>query len=180
MHLHIGILTSDLFDVQERLRRLQHFVNNNQRFVPDQLNQMPVQPANSACLLADIASCWQAESLLLAALYELLVHASKVISFLCLLADFNLPVISDGIAEAQCMVLVGIPFSQLAALESGRVACKELILALINLQLKQHVSIDSISDVLSKHCSTIFSFSDVALHKVLEYIKLTAKAEEGA
>ncbi|KAJ2812839.1 hypothetical protein H4S07_001108, partial [Coemansia furcata] len=121
-----------------------------------------------------------AESSSLAALYELLVRASEVISFLCLLADFNLPVISDGIAEVQRTVLAGIPFSQLAASESGRVACKELILALINSQLKQHVSIDSVSDVLSKHCSTIFSSSDVALYKALEYLKLAAEAEEGA
>ncbi|KAJ2829156.1 hypothetical protein GGI24_002207, partial [Coemansia furcata] len=111
---------------------------------------------------------------------ELLVRASEVISFLCLLADFNLPVISDGIAEVQRMVLAGIPFSQLAALESGRVACKELILALINSQLKQHVSIDNVSDVLSKRCSTIFSSSDVALYKALKYLKLAAEAEEGA
>ncbi|KAJ2809970.1 hypothetical protein H4S07_002949 [Coemansia furcata] len=178
--LHIGIPTSDLFDVQERLRRLQHFINNNQRFVPDQLNQMPVQPSDSARPSADIASCWQAESSSLAALYELLVRSSEVISFLCLLADFNLPVISDGIAEAQRTVLAGIPFNQLAASESGRVACKELILALINSQLKQHVSIDSVSDVLSKRCSTIFSSSDVALYKALEYLKLAAEAEEGA
>ncbi|KAJ2840496.1 hypothetical protein FBU31_000361 [Coemansia sp. 'formosensis'] len=180
MHLHIGILTSDLFDVQERLCQLQHFINNNQHFVPDQLNQMPVQPTDSARPSADIASCWQVESSLLAALYELLVRASEAISFLCLLADFNLPVISDGIAEVQCTVLAGIHFSQLAASESRRVACKELILALINSQLKQHVSIDSISNVLSKHCLTIFSSSDMALYKALEYLKLAAKAEEGA
>ncbi|KAJ2907731.1 hypothetical protein GGI21_003594, partial [Coemansia aciculifera] len=78
--------------------------------------------------------------------------------------------------------LSGLLFSQLVASpgDEGRRACKELILALINSQLKQHASIDSISDVLSKRCSSIFSASDVALYKALEYLKLAAEAEEGA
>ncbi|KAJ2475331.1 hypothetical protein EV174_005316, partial [Coemansia sp. RSA 2320] len=176
--MHIGIPTSDLFDVQERLRRLQHFINNNQRFVPDQLNQMPVQPVDSMRPSVDVASCWQTESLSLGSLYELMVRAIEVVSFLCLLSDFNLPAISDGISDDQRKILSGIAFSQLVTTESGRQACKELIMALINSQLKQHVSIDSVSDVLSKRCSSIFSASDVALYKALELLKLAAEAEE--
>ncbi|KAJ2869104.1 hypothetical protein GGH93_006264 [Coemansia aciculifera] len=178
--LHIGIPTSDLVEVQERLRHLQRFLNNNQRFVPDQLNQMPVQPVDSSRPSADVASCWNAESASLRALFDLLVRASEVISFLCLLADFNLPVISDSISEAQRKTLSGILFSQLVSSETGKLSCKELILALINSQLKQHFSIDSVSDVLSKSCSSIFSASDTALYKALEYLKLAAEAEEGA
>ncbi|KAJ2104368.1 hypothetical protein GGI09_000153, partial [Coemansia sp. S100] len=178
--LHIGIPTTDLVDVQERLRGLQRFLNNNQRFVPDQLNQMPVQPADSSRPSADVATCWNAESSSLAALYELSVRASEVISFLCLLSDFNLHVFSDSIPEAQRKSLSGLLFSQLVASEAGRLACKELILALINSQLKQRVSIDSVSDVLSKSCSSIFSASDTSLYKALEYLKLAAEAEEGA
>ncbi|KAJ2701379.1 hypothetical protein H4218_001444 [Coemansia sp. IMI 209128] len=178
--LHIGIPTSELFEVQERLRRLQHFLNNNQRFLPDQLNQMPVQPVDGSRAPADIAKCWNEETVSLGAIYELLVRSSEAISFLCLLGDFNLPVISDSIAEDQRKELSDILFSQLVATEAGRAACKKLILALINTQLKQHVSIDSVSDMLSKRCSSIFSDSDVALYKALEYLKLAAEAEEGA
>ncbi|KAJ2643422.1 hypothetical protein GGF44_001174, partial [Coemansia sp. RSA 1694] len=183
LRMHVGIPTSDLFDVQERLRRLQHFISNNQRFVPDQLNQMPLQqqPADNSRPSADVvATCWQTEASSLGSLYDLMVRTIEVISFLCLLADFNLPVIGESISEDQRKLLSGIPFSQLVASETGRVACKELILALINSQLKQHVSIDSVSDVLSKRCSSIFSASDVALYKALEYLKLAAEAEEGA
>ncbi|KAJ2489918.1 hypothetical protein IWW37_003612, partial [Coemansia sp. RSA 2050] len=178
--LHVGIPTLELIEVQERLRRLQHFLNNNQRFLPDQLNQMPVQPIDSSRPPTDIAKCWSEEAASLGAIYELMVRSSEAISFLCLLGDFNLPVISDSIAEDQRKELSDIPFNQLVASEAGIAACKKLIMALINSQLKQHVSIDSVSDMLSKRCSSIFSDSDVALYKALEYLKLAAEAEEGA
>ncbi|KAI8323592.1 nucleoporin-domain-containing protein, partial [Martensiomyces pterosporus] len=177
--LHIGISTDELVEVQDRLHRLQHFINNNQRFVPDQINQMPVQPANSNRPPADVTSCWKAESASLGALYELLVHSIEAISFLCLLSDFNLPVISATIEEEQRHALANISFSQLVCAENGRQACKELILALINAQLKQHASIDSISDVLSKRCASMFSVADVSLYKALEALKLASETEEG-
>ncbi|KAJ2746719.1 hypothetical protein GGI20_001140 [Coemansia sp. BCRC 34301] len=179
LRLHVGIVTPDLIDVQERLRRLQHFIATNQRFVPDQLNQMPLGDS-AARSSADIAACWQAEAASLGALYDLLVRSIEAISFLCLLADFNLPVISESMPESQRQLLAGIPFSQLVASDTGRVACKDLILALINSQLKQCVSIDSISDVLSKRCASIFAADDVALYKSLEFLKLAADADEGA
>ncbi|PIA16802.1 nucleoporin-domain-containing protein [Coemansia reversa NRRL 1564] len=166
--LHVGISTSDLVDVQERLRRLQHFINNNQRFVPDQINQMPVQPANS-----------NLEAASLGALYELIIYSVEAIAFLCLLADFNLPAISSNMPAGQLKTLSGIEFNQLVCGERGRLACKELILVLINSQLKQHMSIDSLSDVLSKRCSSMFSAADVSLYKALESLKLAGECEEG-
>ncbi|KAI9500025.1 Non-repetitive/WGA-negative nucleoporin C-terminal-domain-containing protein [Coemansia spiralis] len=178
--LHIGIPLASLLEVQDQLRRLQHFINNNQRFVPDQLNQMPIQPANSTRSTADVASCWQAEAASLGALYELMSYSIEAISFLCLLSDFNLAVISEGIAEDQRQALSGITFSEFVCSGKGRDACKELILALINSQLKQHASIDSISDVLSQRCATLFSAADVALYKAFESLKLAGETEEGA
>ncbi|KAJ2081038.1 hypothetical protein H4R24_002653 [Coemansia sp. RSA 988] len=177
--LHVGIATADLVDIQERLRRLQHFINNNQRFVPDQLNQMPMQPANSMRSTADASSCWQAEAASLGALYDLIIYSIEAISFLCLLADFNLPSISSNLPVGQLKTLSGIEFNQLVCGERGRLACKELILVLINSQLKQNMSIDSLSDVLSKRCSSMFSTADVALYKALESLKLAGECEEG-
>ncbi|KAJ2157947.1 hypothetical protein GGF46_004135 [Coemansia sp. RSA 552] len=177
--VHIGIPTADLVDVQERLRRLQGFINNNQRFVPDQLNQMPIQPTNSTRSPADATSCWQAEAASLGALYELMVFAIEAISFLCLLADFNLPAISDGMTEEQRQALAGLSFEQFVSGDKGRDASRELILALINSQIKQRVSIDSLSDVLSKRCGSMFSSSDVALYKALESLKMAGESEEG-
>ncbi|KAJ2554199.1 hypothetical protein EV175_002669, partial [Coemansia sp. RSA 1933] len=178
--LVIGIPLPLLTQVQDQLRSLQHFINNNQRFVPDQLNQMPIQPANSSRSTADAAACWQAESASLGALYELMTRATEAISFLCLLADFNLPVISDALDDARRQTLANIAFSDLVCTDGGRAACRDLILALINSQLKQHASIDSISDVLSQRCATLFSSGDVSLYKALEALKLAGDTGEGA
>ncbi|KAJ1666672.1 hypothetical protein IW140_002567 [Coemansia sp. RSA 1813] len=178
--LHIGIPLPQLVEVQDRLRKLQHFINNNQRFVPDQLNQMPIQPANSSRSTADAATCWQAESASLGALYELMTRATEAISFLCLLADFNLPVISEALVDSKRQSLADIAFSDLVCTDAGRDACRDLILALINSQLKQHASIDSISDILSQRCATLFSATDVSLYKALEALKLAGDTEEGA
>ncbi|KAJ1725920.1 hypothetical protein LPJ61_005547, partial [Coemansia biformis] len=175
--LHVGVATSTLVDVQDQLRRLLHFITTNQRFVPDQLNQMPVQPAGGA--RGDAASCWQIEAASLGALYELMVHSIEAISFLCLLADFNLPAVSEGLPEAQRRQLAGIAFSQLVCGDAGREACRELILALINTQMKQDISIDSLSDVLTKRCASMFSASDVMLYKALELLRGARESEEG-
>ncbi|KAJ2713327.1 hypothetical protein H4R19_002306, partial [Coemansia spiralis] len=177
VQLHIGAPTAMLVDVQDQLRRLQHFVATNQRFVPDQLNQVPVQPAGGA--RGDAAGCWQAESASLGALYELMVRAIEAISFLCLLADFNLPAVSAGLPEQQRRQLAGIPFSQLVCGDAGREACRELILALINTQMKQEISIDSLSDVLTKRCASMFSAADVVLYKALELLRGARETDEG-
>ncbi|KAJ2400125.1 hypothetical protein GGI23_002232 [Coemansia sp. RSA 2559] len=178
--LHVGIPISKLTEVQDQLRNLQRFINNNQRFVPDQLNQMPIQPANSSRSTADAATCWQAESASLGALYELMTRATEAISFLCLLADFNLPRISEALDDAKRQALAGIAFSDLVCTDGGRDACRDLIMALINSQLKQHASIDSISDILSQRCATLFSSADVSLYKALEALKLAGDTDEGA
>ncbi|KAJ1822654.1 hypothetical protein LPJ56_000641 [Coemansia sp. RSA 2599] len=177
--LHIGIAIASLVDVQDRLRRLQHFINNNQRFIPNQMNQMPLQPASSARSTVDVTSCWNAEAISLAALYELMSHAVEAISFLCLMSDFNLPVVSESMPEAQRQKLAGIQFSQLICSDAGKQSCRDLILALVNTQIKQNMGIDSISDVLSRRCSTMFSSSDVSLYKALETLKQASESEEG-
>ncbi|KAJ2520391.1 hypothetical protein H4217_002073 [Coemansia sp. RSA 1939] len=179
--LDLGIPIHRLMEVQDRLRGLLHFINNNQRFVPDQLNQMPIQPANSSRPAADAAACWRAESESLGALYELTLHAAEAISFLCLLADFNLPAISErSLTDAQRKSFAGTAFSDLVCTDGGRAMCRDLILALISSQLKQNASIDSISDVLGQRCGTLFSAADVALYKALEALKLAGDSDEGA
>ncbi|KAJ2658767.1 hypothetical protein IWW48_003840 [Coemansia sp. RSA 1200] len=179
--LDLGIPIHSLMEVQDRLRRLLHFINNNQRFVPDHLNQMPIQPANSSRSTADAAACWQAESESLGSLYELMLHATEAISFLCLLADFNLPAISEqGLTDAQRKSFAGTTFSGLVCTDAGRDMCRDLILALISSQLKQNASIDSISDVLGQRCATLFSAADVSLYKALEALKLAGDSDEGA
>ncbi|KAJ2762917.1 hypothetical protein H4S06_000382 [Coemansia sp. BCRC 34490] len=179
--LDLGIPIHRLMEVQDRLRGLLHFINNNQRFVPDQLNQMPIQPANSSRPAADAAACWRAESESLGALYELTQHAAEAISFLCLLADFNLPAISErSLTDAQRKSFAGTAFSDLVCTDGGRAMCRDLILALISSQLKQNASIDSISDVLGQRCGTLFSAADVALYKALEALKLAGDSDEGA
>ncbi|KAJ2521560.1 hypothetical protein H4217_001316 [Coemansia sp. RSA 1939] len=179
--LDLGIPVHRLLEVQDRLRGLLHFISNNQRFVPDQLNQMPVQPANSSRSAADAAACWRAESESLGALYELMLHAAEAISFLCLLADFNLPAISErSLTDAQRKSFAGTTLSDLVCTDGGRDMCRDLILALISSQLKQHASIDSISDVLGQRCATLFSAADVSLYKALEALRLAGDSDEGA
>ncbi|KAJ2389919.1 hypothetical protein GGI05_003362, partial [Coemansia sp. RSA 2603] len=176
--LHVGIAASLLGGVQDRLRRLQVFIAGNQRFIPDQLNQMPL--AASQAETADAAKCWHAEAMSLAALYDLIVRAVEVVSFLCLLGDSNLPVISDSLDDSQRQRLAGVTFAQLAAgADAGQQASRELILALVNAQIRQSVSIDSVSDVLSKRCATLFASTDVGLYKALELLKLALDADEG-
>ncbi|KAJ2758339.1 hypothetical protein IWQ56_006026, partial [Coemansia nantahalensis] len=121
-----------------------------------------------------------AESASLGALYELMVHVIEAISFLCLLADFNLPAVSAGLPETQRRQLAGLAFGQLASGAGGREACRELILALINTQMKQEISIDSLSDVLTKRCASMFSASDVVLYRALELLRGARETDEGA
>ncbi|KAJ1722515.1 hypothetical protein LPJ53_003074 [Coemansia erecta] len=177
--LHVGIAAPLLGGVQARLRRLQQFVAANQRFVPDQLNQMPLAASQAGA--ADAATCWHAEALSLAALYDLVVRAIEVVSFLGLLGDSNLPAVGDALDAAQRQRLAGVTFAQLAAGgDAGQQACRDLIMALVNSQIRQAVGGDSVSDVLAKRCATLLASTDVGLYKAMELLKLALAADEGS
>ncbi|KAI7826264.1 Non-repetitive/WGA-negative nucleoporin C-terminal-domain-containing protein [Kickxella alabastrina] len=177
--LHVGVGSALLMDVQDRLRRLQHFINNNQRFVPDQINQMPVG-SSSASGGDTAAECWRAEAVSLGALYELVVRSVEAISFLLLMSDFNLPAITGGLpaasAQAQRLPQLAMPFNQLVCTTEGQQSCRDLILTLISSQLRQNITIDSISD----RCASLFSSAHVALYKALESLKLAKETQEGS
>ncbi|KAJ1945809.1 hypothetical protein GGF37_001512, partial [Kickxella alabastrina] len=181
--LHVGVGSALLMDVQDRLRRLQHFINNNQRFVPDQINQMPVG-SSSASGGDTAAECWRTEAVSLGALYELVVRSVEAISFLLLMSDFNLPAITGGLpaasAQAQRLPQLAMPFNQLVCTTEGQQSCRDLILTLISSQLRQNITIDSISDILSKRCASLFSSAHVALYKALESLKLAKETQEGS
>ncbi|KAJ2777581.1 hypothetical protein GGI15_004458, partial [Coemansia interrupta] len=173
--LHVGIAAAALDGVQGSLRRLQQFIAANQRFIPDQLNQMPLGPGAAG----DAAACWRDEALSLASLYDLLVRAIEVVSFLDLLAASSLPALGDTLAPAQVQRLATVTFAQLAGgAPAGQQAGRDLVLALVHAQLRQGVSADSISDLLARRCATLFAAADVALYKALELLKLAQDADE--
>ncbi|KAJ1951443.1 hypothetical protein FBU59_000157 [Linderina macrospora] len=191
MRLNVGIATAKLMSVQARLLRLQHFIGSNQRFVPDKINQMAeiLQPeptaakgtaTQEAAAAADASACWQAESQSLGALYDLMVHSIEAISLLCLVADFDLPQISEAMDAHKRQLLDRLTFQDLVCTPAGHEACRDLIVALINSQIKHNASISSISDVLRTRCSRIFSDQDVALYKAMELLNLAKEASEPA
>ncbi|KAJ1953058.1 hypothetical protein EC988_003210 [Linderina pennispora] len=178
-HVEIGIGAGRLLGVQQRLQRLQHFLTTNQRFVPDQINQLAESLQQTP--EGNVSACWQAEAQSLASLYDLVVLAIETISLLSLIQDFDLPRISaEAMSSEKRSELSDLKFHTLVCTKGGREACRALIVAVINAQIKQHSSIASISDALRLRCASIFSAQDVSLYKAMELLNLASEASEPA
>lgn len=62
--------------------------------------------------------------------------------------------------------LVNMTYADLLTTNTGRDIARNLVSAIINIQIGQNLSIDAISDVLQQRCGSFCSADDVLLYKV--------------
>ncbi|KAJ1921195.1 hypothetical protein H4219_000794 [Mycoemilia scoparia] len=175
-----------LSEIQSSLSRLRKVIDENPRFIPEQLGENAVfspnfkSPKDSSGVVHNTSEAWQAEASSLALIYDLLIQSIEAISFLCLLSDFGITKASTKMSEGNKEGATKLTFEQIICTEAGRKVCKDLIMNVINMQLDQNMSVESISDILGQRCSSFFSDTDVTFYKGLECIKQAKESDEAS
>ncbi|KAF8328804.1 Non-repetitive/WGA-negative nucleoporin C-terminal-domain-containing protein [Cantharellus anzutake] len=119
---------------------------------------------------------WKEEQTSASSLRELLGITIEAINFILLLIDYKLP---DTIALCEPPLqqkLYSMTWEDLLTTKEGRDVGKGLVTALINQQIGQQISIDTISDVLQSRCPNFCSTDDVMTYKAVEALRRAKEA----
>ncbi|KAJ1676056.1 hypothetical protein EV182_000049 [Spiromyces aspiralis] len=201
--LKVAFSVASLTDIQSLLIRLRKFIDDNPRFIPGQLDfviksfnplqddrqhqhqqspsqqpQPPQQQPQPQQQQQASSEAWQAEADSLGRLYNLILQCTEAISFICLLSDFNITKASASLSEKDRTRASGLTFEQIVCSEEGRSICKSLIISIINMQMKQHINVDNVSDILGQRCASFFSDTDVTFYKGFECLKQARESDE--
>ncbi|KAF9519855.1 hypothetical protein BS47DRAFT_1387799 [Hydnum rufescens UP504] len=106
-----------------------------------------------------------------AQLRELLGLTIEAISFVLLLVDYKLP---DTVALCEVPLqqkLQSMTWEDLLTNKVGREVGKGLVTAVINQQISQQISIDTISEILQSRCPNFCSTDDVMMYKAVEALR---------
>lgn len=128
----------------------------------------------------------QAEHRGLHALVALIKSMKEGIAFLILLIDESKKT-PDGLESITSFLpqeirdkLEPLTFKQFFATESGTDLARELITCLVNRNISDGGSVDSISTVLQDRCVSYCSADDVIIYKALEYLRKAESLESNA
>lgn len=103
---------------------------------------------------------------------KILVRQSiEAISFMLLLVENKLPFIVSNSARDTQQQLLNLSYETLITTPQGRQTARALVSNLMNQQLGQQISIDTISDTLQNRCGSFCNADDVILYKAMESIR---------
>ncbi|KAI3622521.1 nucleoporin [Moniliophthora roreri] len=120
---------------------------------------------------------WKAEQSSVNALIALLSRTIEALSFVLLLCDYHFgDLISKCDAETQ-KVIASLTFEDLITTQSGMNVSRALVNVIIDQQIGQQISVDTISEVLQNRCGSFCSTDDVMLYKAKENIRKAAETK---
>ncbi|KAL0578729.1 hypothetical protein V5O48_003285 [Marasmius crinis-equi] len=118
---------------------------------------------------------WKAEQASVSALLALLTRVIEGLSFVLLLYDYHFgDLISKCDPETQNIV-TSLTFEDLLTTQNGLNASRALVNVIIDQQIGQQISVDTISEVLQNRCGSFCSTDDVMLYKAKENIRKAAE-----
>ncbi|KAH0838249.1 nucleoporin [Lanmaoa asiatica] len=150
-----------LVTVQKNLYALKEFLDKN----PHLFHSTPGDPAASRNTVGHEQEAWKAEQSSVAQLQALLTRTIEAISFVLLLSDYRLgELIAQCDAETQKLV-IAMTYEELVTTQNGINASRALVNVVIDQQIGQQISVDTISEVLQQRCGSFCSTDDVMLYK---------------
>ncbi|THH00942.1 hypothetical protein EW026_g1653 [Hermanssonia centrifuga] len=156
-----------LVTVQKNLYALKELLDKN----PHLFHSAPSDYTGARSATAAEQEAWKAEQSSVIQLLNLLGRTIEAISFVLLLTDHRL-----GELIAQCdlsvqKTITGLTFEQLVTSQDGIAASRALVNVVINQQIGQQISVDTISEVLQQRCGSFCSTDDVLLYKAKENVR---------
>ncbi|KAI0695140.1 nucleoporin [Cytidiella melzeri] len=160
-----------LVTVQKNLYALKDTLDKS----PHLFHSTPGDHTGARSAAASEQEAWKAEQSSVAQLMALLSRTIEAISFVLLLTDHRL---GDLISECDSVVqktVTSLTFEQLITTQDGVSASRALVNVIINQQIGQQISVDTVSEVLQQRCGSFCSTDDVLLYKARENVR---KADE--
>ncbi|KAG2150078.1 nucleoporin [Suillus cothurnatus] len=156
-----------LVTVQKNLFALKEFLDQN----PHLFHSAPGEHSVSRTSSGNEQEAWKAEQNSVSQLQALLSRTIEAISFILLLNDYRL-----GELIAQCdpdtqKLIISMTFEDLITSQNGVTAARALVNVVIDQQIGQQISVDTISEVLQQRCGSFCSTDDVMLYKARESVR---------
>ncbi|KAG2159777.1 nucleoporin [Suillus bovinus] len=150
-----------LVTVQKNLFALKEFLDKN----PHLFHSAPGEHSVSRTSSGNEQEAWKAEQNSVSQLQALLSRTIEAISFILLLNDYRL-----GELIAQCdldtqKLITSMTFEDIITSQNGVTAARALVNVVIDQQIGQQISVDTISEVLQQRCGSFCSTDDVMLYK---------------
>ncbi|TDL28525.1 nucleoporin [Rickenella mellea] len=121
---------------------------------------------------------WKLEQASIVQILALLTRSVEAISFILLLIDYNLgDLLSQCDAETQKMVS-SLTYEDLITTPNGSHVSRALVNVIINRQIGQQISIDTVSEILQQRCGSFCSADDVMLYKARENIRKSVEVRD--
>ncbi|THV07704.1 nucleoporin [Dendrothele bispora CBS 962.96] len=118
---------------------------------------------------------WKAEQASVSELLSLLTRTVEALSFVLLLNDYRFgDLLNRCDAEVQ-KIVSSLTFEDLITTQNGLTASRALVNVIIDQQIGQQISVDTISEVLQNRCGSFCSTDDVMLYKAKENIRKAAE-----
>ncbi|KZT30631.1 nucleoporin [Neolentinus lepideus HHB14362 ss-1] len=160
-----------LVTTQKNLHALKEFLDNN----PHLFHSAPGENPGARGAAANEQEAWKAEQSSVSQIQALLARTIEAISFLLLLIDYRLgELISQSDLDTQ-KLMPSLTFENLVVTNDGVAASRALVNIVIDQQIGQQISVDTISEVLQERCGSFCSTDDVLLYKAKENVRKAAE-----
>ncbi|CAL1695590.1 unnamed protein product [Somion occarium] len=167
-----NILDDVLVVVQKNLSALKELLDRN----PAIFNSATGDHTGARSAAFSEQEAWKAKQASVGQLMALLARTIEAIFFFLLLTDYKIgDLISQCDAETQ-KTLQTLTFEQLVTEQIGVAASRALVNVVINQQIGQQISVDTISSILQERCGTFCSTDDVMLYKARENVRKAAES----
>ncbi|KAG1862206.1 nucleoporin [Suillus subluteus] len=160
-----------LVTVQKNLFALKEFLDKN----PHLFHSAPGEHSVSRTSSGNEQEAWKAEQNSVSQLQALLSRTIEAISFILLLNDYRTgrtdsPLIARCDPDTQKLI-TSMTFEDLITSQNGVTAARALVNVVIDQQIGQQISVDTISEVLQQRCGSFCSTDDVMLYKARESVR---------
>ncbi|GLB36074.1 putative non-repetitive/WGA-negative nucleoporin C-terminal [Lyophyllum shimeji] len=160
--------------IQKNLFFLKDFLDRN----PHLFHSSPSE--SSTRVPAAEQEAWRAEQNSVSELLALLSRTIEALSFILLLNDYMLgDLISQCDPEIQRLIAAQT-FESLISTQDGMTISRALVNVVIDQQIGQQISVDTISEVLQHRCGSFCSTDDVMLYKAKENVRKAVESRNPA
>ncbi|KAF7320066.1 Nucleoporin [Mycena kentingensis (nom. inval.)] len=153
--------------VQKNVFALKDFLDKN----PHLFQSSPTDNGNAR----GEQEAWKAEQTSVAELLMLAARTIEALSFVLLLNDYKLgDLVAKCDADSQ-KLLASLTYEDLITTQNGMTISRALVNVVIDQQIGQQISVDTISEVLQHRCGSFCSTDDVMLYKAKENVRKAAE-----
>ncbi|KAG7099133.1 hypothetical protein E1B28_001005 [Marasmius oreades] len=165
-----AISDTTLLAVQKNLVSLKDLLDRN----PHLFHSTPGDSASSRPPTIE-QDAWKAEQTSVSALSSLLTRFIEGLSFVLLLYDYHFGELISKCDNETQKIVTSLTFEELVTTHNGLNASRALVNVIIDQQIGQQISVDTISEVLQNRCGSFCSTDDVMLYKAKENIRKAAE-----